>query len=1760
MAAGPELRSYASNLATTDRNIQKVRDTIEDVRDAIKVVNMAIDAVDAIAEEAHDFRSDIAKMQQALKLMDKAGPLKALARVADRVLDQLASVAAKVEREALDLARRIDRSGIEDKLDLADQKLETADDRLGAVQAGVQNHLAATRATITAFDTIDRLDGPTDTAGPLAAAADTTVVAPNAALAAINDVFADVERLANDLFGSLPVAHFNPVLDVRRAFDAISSQLAFLRGPLNEVSRLLRPIEGLLDAIGVVFSVTVEPVIDTVLETLGIDRLIDRVADRITSFLPDVGVLDDAVEHFDTALARIDPLSAVADYLGVQGWMDRVTSQLINPVGNLATGPIGIAGEGKQTLEGGSRDEVLDGGGGDDRLFGGGGNDVLLAGPGDDLLDGGTGDDTAVFRGTFAEYTFSAPGGALGPIVFHHLRPADRRVVDGHDETVSVERFAFADLVVTRFQLLNSVRVAQPGQKSLTGDNTAELFYGGTTAITIDARGGNDIVTGSTASDTLLGGQGDDVFVNSAGNDSIDGGEGEDTWRYPVDNASGNPHVDGDLQRGSVRVGGSTTSLVNVENLVVQDERQAFLFGDARANRLVGSGDRDLIDGRAGDDTLEGGAGDDILIGGPGADRLAGGSGSDTLISGDATVAGIGNVYDGGDGRDTLVYGSAVRDILRKEYIPQQFQAAAETQLSSGPLRVRAGTGIVERLAAPGGAVVATDTLVSIEQIVGSDFADEMLGADGVAIDLDGGGGDDVVRGGRGGGLLAGGSGNDLLVAGIGNTVDGGVGTDRLDLSQQPGVRWLVRDSGAIGNRLIAFNAVAGGALEVPGGSLANESGPSVLGAGNIRGIEVIVGGGFADHFDLRGNGHTTVYGGGGDDQFHAGEIDGTNRVTFHGEAGDDHFSVQVEAVIDGGDGNDTIHMSPSGRTVQAAGGAGDDWFQVSTRATVKLDGGDGRDTLSMWTVSDSRALVVDLLAGTIKDSGATPTLTGTLSGIEEVRGNDAQADTMRGSNAADTFVGGGGNDLLEGRGGRDLLFGGPGNDTLRGGDGDDTLHGGPGNDTLDGGAGNDTASWAFVMPGVVPGQFRASSAGKVDADLAAGTARLTLAAGGTETDTLAGIENLVGGPGDDTLRGDAGANLLAGGAGADLLEGRGGNDTLVLDGNDRALGGDGDDRFVIGLGNVVIDGGTGSDVLDFGNLRGHVEVDVAAGRYTATFETEVPVWRDGGGSAARTVGGVTLTPRQVAEADPAFADSADDLGRVVPTDAQFAIVFATVQQAASGTFTGIERFTSGLAELRFFAASGAEALEGSDGTVEVVDLSRRSSGATVDLAAGTMTGIDTLIGTRFADRLTAGPTATRLEGADGDDDLTGGAGDDTLVGGPGADRLAGGAGDDTLDGGDGDDTLEIDGADRATGGAGNDRFVIQAGGGAAIDGGAGDDLLEFGSGWRQVTIDASRGSYVADGTAGGTFSAIERFRTTAAEVILIAASGTEAIDVPASSHFVFDLSRLAGPATLDLATSATTGVDHVIGTRFADRLAAGRSAVSLDGAAGDDELLGGEADDILSGGDGADRLAGGGGNDQLGGGQGDDWLDGGAGDDELDGGSGIDRALYAGPRAGYTVRRDGSGLEVVGASGSGRDHLTAVERITFADGALAFDLDGNAGSVARLLGAIFGPAAVGNPAFAAIGLAALDGGMSPDTLAAAALQAAGAVTPEQVVHRLWTNLVGSAPSAADARPFVEMIAGGTSAGELAVLAAQSDLNAANIDLVGLAESGLGYS
>ncbi len=179
--------------------------------------------------------------------------------------------------------------------------------------------------------------------------------------------------------------------------------------------------------------------------------------------------------------------------------------------------------------------------------------------------------------------------------------------------------------------------------------------------------------------------------------------------------------------------------------------------------------------------------------------------------------------------------------------------------------------------------------------------------------------------------------------------------------------------------------------------------------------------------------------------------------------------------------------------------------------------------------------------------------------------------------------------------------------------------------------------------------------------------------------------------------------------------------------------------------------------------------------------------------------------------------------------------------------------------------------------------------------------------------------------------------------------------------------------------------------------------------------------------------------------------------------------------------------------------------------------------------------------------------------DEIINGGAGLDTVVYEGMRSMYTLSKQANGSWVTSSSIYGTDTLTDIERLKFTDMNIALDLNGNAGLVAKATGVVFGSENVKSKEHIGFGLGLVDSGTSYEELLGTMLDKAGAKTPQQVVDLLWTNTVGIPPTVELTRACFDLLQSGMTEAQLGVLAAETDIYQANINLVGLFQTGLEY-
>ncbi len=442
------------------------------------------------------------------------------------------------------------------------------------------------------------------------------------------------------------------------------------------------------------------------------------------------------------------------------------------------------------------------------------------------------------------------------------------------------------------------------GNDTLRGGHGHDTLRGETGDDLLRGQGGNDTIHDGAGDDVVQGGSGDDIVFNGAGSDSFDGGTGFDRIDFSASSADWTVH----LLAGTASNGVTTETVENFEMAI------------------MGAGD-DTVYARNVDSVLIGGGGDDTLVGAFGDDGLIGGMGDD-LLRGNRGE----NVLNGGAGFDIVSYNVPLGG----------FSYTVDLALG-GPQVVN-------------GAI--TDTLISIEGLTGSLYADTFYGTDGANL-LSGGSGNDHLDGRGGNDDLDGGLGDDTLLGGTGDdTLTGGSGNDRL--FGHDGNDLLIGGNGA-------DDLYGGGdSDELEGGAGADLlHGGSGVDAASYRTAETGVRADLANAADNTGDAAGDSY------AFIQNLIGSAHDDLLRGDGGGN--------VIDGLNGNDNLRGRAGNDTLR--GGAGDDDLR-GNQGRDNLQGGDGDDVL---------------------------------------RGNQGD-DILRGQDGDDRIVGGAGDDRMAGGAGADVF------------------------------------------------------------------------------------------------------------------------------------------------------------------------------------------------------------------------------------------------------------------------------------------------------------------------------------------------------------------------------------------------------------------------------------------------------------------------------------------------------------------------------------------------------------------------------------------------------------------------------------------------------------------------------------------------------------------------------------------------------------------
>ena len=468
------------------------------------------------------------------------------------------------------------------------------------------------------------------------------------------------------------------------------------------------------------------------------------------------------------------------------------------------------------------------------------------------------------------------------------------------------------------------------------GDNS---IIGGAGDDVLSGEAGNDTITGDTGQDQLFGGDDDDTLILNDGDalfgsEVFDGGSGTDLLLVQggagaIGHGLGShtlTSLEG-LQFGYIAAGGDRSIFLNASQFgsglsltatitgydatgsnetlqvamatVSALDLSGLVFADwgvqTELVRIVGDGD---------DETVAGTSQRDIITGGAGIDDLSGHDGDDVLIGG-----ADGDVLDGGDGTDTVSYETAAAGIRAVLQNPTTNTGDA-----------------------------AGDSYVAVENLTGSDHADQLIG-DANVNTIAGRDGKDRLVGRDGNDSLFGGGDNDRLEGGLGaDVLNGGDGQDRAqyDLAVA-GVRvdfnnTAVNTGEAIGDSFSSVENILGSKFD---DTLRGDAGDNKL-LGNARndslsgrgGNDLLIGGGGVDQ----------LFGGAGTDRLDGGIRNDT--MTGGGDADTFVFAANsnTDRILDFADNVDRLELNDNlwTNTLTAADVVAN--FAVQAGANVRFD------------------------------------------------------------------------------------------------------------------------------------------------------------------------------------------------------------------------------------------------------------------------------------------------------------------------------------------------------------------------------------------------------------------------------------------------------------------------------------------------------------------------------------------------------------------------------------------------------------------------------------------------------------------------------------------------------------------------------------------------------------------------------------------------------------------------------------------------------
>ncbi len=1067
----------------------------------------------------------------------------------------------------------------------------------------------------------------------------------------------------------------------------------------------------------------------------------------------------------------------------------------------------GGEGDDSITLSGTYTSSTVDGGDGNDVITAGAGADVITGGAGDDTIDGGAGTDTAVYSGSWTDYTVTKHTDAQGE--FYTVVDNRAGSPDGTDTVRNVEniRFLTDDVEVPVDRLVNSITYTVDDQETSFPDYSDEVSVSQDGSYT--HRQGDSFTVSEHGSHVEAAGNWNSLKSVQATSDQ-DGTVVVDNF-VRADVTLGGGASDGDgigstvelnhTKRGSVTTGGDDDTItinaysneqswdntfhVNTgagdDTITLQDSagskgytRYVVDAGDGDDTiHVTGSHRGTTISGGEGNDTItvggkyvaatvDGGEGDDTIVTGAGADTISGGKGNDTITAGagdDVITGGAGDdIIDGGDGTDTAVYSGA-----RDDYMISRNEDGSYTVQD-----LRAGS--------PDG----TDTVRNVENFrFGAGAAETVLGADSlfntVTYTVD-----------------------DAEVANPVYSAENALTENRTYAFRDGSVSVLNGGSEAVADG--RWNTIKSVKAETQSGEDADVT------VKNFVRADVTLGAAAGTDGDTDGSSVT---------------LDTVKRGSVTTGADDDSVTIKAYSndsgpgtgmpdtfVVDTGAGNDTVVLQDADAPFREGNteytvrtGDGDDTVSASGKYyTANVAAGDGNDTITLEGSYAGARNTVDGGAGndtiTVGGTYDTATVTGGGDGSGGGAGHNVitvggayNASTVTAGDGGDSITTGIGSDTIAGGTGADSIRAGAGDDIVNAGAGDDVITGGAGDDMLDGGDGTDAAVYSGTQD-----QYTVTMSTD---ELGEYYTVVDNRDGSPEgTDILRNIENI-------RFGGESGADVSL----ASLASPSGEGVSVDMDGDVTTRVKDADQAVIrVGMPPFHDTGSDGSTVtLD----------TVAQGRVMTGEDNDTVI----------LLGESSATEINTGAGDDTILGGAG-VETVVYAGNQSDYLVTRVTGAGGEPYYTVLDTRNG--EAKADTLKNVEFLRFADGTLELAAVTASADGMT--LSDGT--GI-TLDGGTGADTVTLNNWKSGVV-------VNSGAGDDTIVvAGMNSGTIYAGSGDDTvsvngdlngrIDAGSGNDSIEAGGLRAGSllyGGSGNDAITVRNYLNGDVDGGSGDDTI----------------------------------------------------------------------------------------------------------------------------------------------------------------------------------------------------------------------------------------------------------------------------------------------------------------------------------------------